>query len=120
MKRLAWLVLALCCTAFLRVQPVESAQSCACACCHCKVPGDCGMPCGRVPAPAPVMFAAAEQATAAQPARRLVVGSVRRDREKFYAPFVEAATSLVALNSTALLAPAVCVPFFKAHCSFLI
>jgi hypothetical protein len=67
------------------------------------------------------MFAVAERATStAQPARREIVGSVRRDREKFYAPFVEPATPLVALDSSGLLAPAACVPFFKEHCSFLI
>jgi hypothetical protein len=120
MKRVSWLLLAVFCTAVVRVQPVEVAQSKCCACCHCKVPGDCGMPCNRAPAPAPSVFAAERSQGIAQPASLGKIQSARLAAEKFYSPFVETATSSLALNRPALIPPSAAVPLYKAHCGFLV
>jgi hypothetical protein len=122
MKRIAWLLIAVFCTALVRVQPVDLAQGtqCACRCCHCKIPGDCGMPCNRAPTPAPLMFAAEKAARLAQPAVRRSLPPPRVSEEKFYAPYVEKVIPSIALNASALTAPAAGAPLFKAHCSFLI
>jgi hypothetical protein len=122
MKRLSWLLLAVFCTALMRVQPVDTGQRCPCICCHCKNPGDCGMPCDRspTPTPAPLMFAAEQAARVARPSLRQKDSPARLVGEKFFAPFVESATSSVAFSAAAVLAPPANVPLFKAHCSFLI
>jgi hypothetical protein len=120
MKRLAWLLVALYCTAFVRVQPFELVPCCHCACCHCKVPGTCGMPCGRAQAPAPLMFAAGQAARVSQPALRRNELPARVSEKRFYASFVEPAAASVALGAAAAMAPSAGVPLFKAHCSFLI
>jgi hypothetical protein len=118
MKRIVWLLLAVFCSALVRVQPVEFAPCSRCACCHCKIPGDCGMPCSRAPAPASAMFAAEQSSLVARPA----VGKARRAQPlavRFYASFVEPVTQRVALMAPASAVPAARVPLFKAHCSFL-
>jgi hypothetical protein len=122
MKRLAWLLLAVCCTAFVRVQPAESLVSCQSACCHHKAPGACDMPCGRAVAPpaAPMTFASEKPARISKPALKQDSGPARFSEQKFYAPFVEIAAPSVALDAPALLAPAASVPLFRAHCSALI
>ena len=119
---MAWLLLAVCCTAFVRVQPAESLECCPSVCSHCKVPGACGMPCGRAPAPtpAPMMFASEKPSRISKPAREKDSGPARFSEQKFYAPFVEIAEPSVALDAPALLAPAAPVPLFRAHCSVLI
>src|SRR5580658_8582188 len=119
MKRITWLLIAIFCTAFVRVQPVESAQCNRCVCCHCKVPGDCGMPCGRAPSPAPAMSAAEEGTLVAQPAVRKV-RIAQPAAVRFYVSFVEPATHPVALIASASAVRAGSGPLFKAHCSFLI
>jgi hypothetical protein len=119
MKRIAWLLLAVFCSAFVEQQPVEWAQCSRCACCHCKVPGDCGMPCSRAPAPAAAMPAAPEHALAALPAARIRQPAPPA-AAKFYASFVELTTLPVALVASASAGPAASGPLYKAHCSFLI
>jgi hypothetical protein len=119
MKRLSWLLAALLCTVFVQVQPVETAGSCPCSCCPCKVPGACGVPCSGAPAPAPVVFAAEQQARAARPAGQWKVQAAR-PAEKFFARYVEPAAAPFAHRAPGLLALAAEVPLFKAHCCFLI
>lgn len=118
MKRMVWFVLAAFCSAFVRVQPVELAPNCHCACCHCKVPGACGMPCSRAPATASVMVAAQERNSVAVPAVRGAQPS--GPAGKFYASFVEPATVRLLFPASAQAARAAHVPLFKAQCSFLI
>jgi hypothetical protein len=120
MKRVICLLLALCCTAFMRVQPVELGLRAACTRCHCKTPGDCGMPCAPAAAAAPVMFAAEHSARIARPAAESQPRATRPSEEKFFAPFVESPTSAVGLDPSALMVATDGVPLFKAHCSFLI
>jgi hypothetical protein len=117
MRRIAWILLAVICSAFARVQPVDIAQCGQCACCHCKVPGDCGMPCSRTPAPA--MFAVEPGALVPRPATREAKG-VKAPKAGFFASFVESATDRVAPIATVPAVHAAGVPLFRAHCSFLI
>jgi hypothetical protein len=121
MKRLAWLLLAVFCTALAQVQPVDLPVTKVKSCCHSDAPCGCGMPgCGLPPAQAPVVF------TAAQPVQ--VAGiSLRREAQprqaiaaKFYACFLEPVTASVAPAPSALRLSAARMPLFKAHCSFLI
>jgi hypothetical protein len=119
-KRIAWILLAVFCPAMVRVQPVDLAQCKVCVSCHCKIPGDCGMPCSRPDAPAPIMFAAEQSAKVTLEAGRRNLPDARLAEGKFYATVVEAATVPVALIKPVLMAPAAEVPLFKAHCSFLI
>ncbi len=120
MKTLAWLLLAVFCTALVRVQPVELGLRKQCVCCHCKGPCECGMPCSRAPNPVPVSFATEQPARIAQAAVRGKIQPARLAEEKFFAPFIESAAPALALNGSAPTAPAANVPLFKAHCSFLI
>lgn len=119
MKRIAWLLLAVVCSALVRMQPAELAPCCQCACCHCKVPGGCGMPCCRQGPPAPVLFAAGERASSALRAVRKAQ-PFRTEAVRFYAPFVESAIRPIALIASAATDPVASGPLFKAHCSFLI
>lgn len=119
MKRLAWLLLAVFCTALAQVQPVElpAAKANSCPCCDVACP--CGMPdCGLPPAQVSAAFLSVESAPVARPARRLEAR--RRPVEKFYACFVEPVAAPAGLAAPGLTAPAAGVPFFKAHCSFLL
>ncbi len=120
MKRIAWVLLAVLCPAIVRVQPVELAQCKACASCHCKVPGECGMPCGQSSAPAPIMFASAQSARVTKVAGSQNLPDARLAERKFYAACVPPPAVLVARGATAPMAPPAGVPLFKAHCSFLI
>jgi hypothetical protein len=121
MKRMAWLLLAVCCTALVRVQPVEPLACCQSSCCHNKLPGSCGMPCGQpAPTPAPMMFAAESPARISKPAPKRDSSEGRLSEQKFYLPFIEIAAPSVALDAPASLAPAAPVPLFRAHCSVLI
>jgi hypothetical protein len=120
MKRVAWILIAVFCTVLARVQPVEKLQCTACSCCHCKLPGDCGMPCGRTSAPAPVVFAATQSLRVTKEAARRVELPGRLAERKFYAPYVASAADSAAISVPAPIAAPAEVPLFKAHCSFLI
>jgi hypothetical protein len=120
MKRIAWLLIAVFCTAFVRVQPVELSQCSQCVCCHCKVPGACGMPCSRCPAQASAVLSAGQSIKIAQVAVRRSALPARLTGISFYAPCVEPAAFSVALSAPASMATPTAVPLFKAHCSFLI
>ena len=119
MKRIAWILLAAICSAFVRVQPVELAQCGQCVCCHCKVPGACGMPCTQTPTPAPLLFAAEPGALLAHPASR-GAQLARASGVKFFESFVGSTTEKVASVASAPAVRAASVPLFRAHCSFLI
>ena len=79
------------------------------------------MPCGQpAPTAVPMMFAAESPARISKPAPKRDSGEGRLTEQKFYAPFIETAARLVALDAPASLAPAASVPLFRAHCSVLI
>jgi hypothetical protein len=118
MKRVAWLLLAVFCAALLQVQPVLIQQT-TCAC-RCKVPGACGMPCSRIPIPAPLSFAADRATPANAPAKGRESKSEQRLERRFFSVFVESLTELGAIGVSAPSAAPARVPLFKAHCSFLI
>jgi hypothetical protein len=118
-KRLTWLLLAVFCTALVQVQPLERLTKAeTCGCCH--TPGACGMP-GCCPTPASTLFAASAErsssmaSSAARKARRS-----RGATSYFYASFVGMRPIRSLLQASAEAAPAAQVPFFKAHCSYLI
>jgi len=119
MKRLVWLLLAVFCTALAQVPPVELVQPGHQVCHCCKIPGACGMPDCPVPASGPRAPTAVPPVLSASLAVRQVARADHGIEVKFYAPFVKAATVLVAPPASVLAAPAVSVPLFKAHCSFL-
>ena len=120
MKRLAWLLIAVLCTALVQVQPVDGltkAKTCNC----CKVPGACGMPgCCPPPASRPTALSSAQSARVVSLPASRKAQPVRVAMDKFYASFVEPAAVSPALLASAEAAPAAHVPLFKAHCSFLI
>ena len=119
MKRLAWILLAVFCTALAQVQPVELVVRQKHGCCECQ--GRCGMPDCALPAPhAPTAFVSECAATVVR------VTAVRSDRraqksaEKFFASMASSGVSPVTRPAPVQLAPAASVPLFKAYCSFLI
>jgi hypothetical protein len=118
MKRMTWLLIAVFCTAFVRVQPVELTHCSQCVTCHCKIPGACGMPCSGTPAPA--MFAAAQSTKIAHAAGSRNLVPVPLTARKFYLSCVEPAARSVAFIAPVSIAMPSAVPLFKAHCSFLI
>ncbi len=123
MKRAAWFLLAIACSAFVRVQPVELLNPCHCICCgfcRCKIPGACGMPCRGAPAPACQALATEQTAGIRGVALRSSARPLRLSGTPFLAPGSEMAQVFSALAPSALVAPAARVPLFKAHCSFLI
>jgi len=121
MKRLAWLLLAVFCTALAQVQPVELPASGAASCPCCEIPGACDMPdCGLPPSAASAGFLVAQPAAsvvstarrrAARPGRTAMESALLLDARR------AAAAALTATNEP--VAPAA-VPLFKAHHSFLI
>jgi hypothetical protein len=123
MKRAAWFLLAIACSAFVRVQPVELLNPCPCICrgfCHCKVPGACGMPCCGAPTPAWQALANEQTAGIRGVARRSSAHPPQLSGAPYLAPGSEVTGAFSALAPSALVAPAARVPLFKAHCSFLI
>jgi hypothetical protein len=118
MKRIVWLLFAVFCSTLARVQPVEIAPCSRCACCHCEVPGDCGVPCNRAPTQALAVFAAEQGSLVARPAASKA-RAAQPSTLRFYASFVEWVSHPVALIASASAARAANVPLFKAHCSFL-
>jgi hypothetical protein len=123
MRRVAWFLLAVLCTSFVEVQPFELLNSChcvCCQCCHCKVPGACGMPCCGAPAPACQTLAAEETAGIRGVALRPAAQPRQLSCVLFVARGAELAEASCALAPSAFATPAARVPLFKAHCSFLI
>jgi hypothetical protein len=119
--RSVWLLLAVFCTSLVGVQPVEVSQNGHCTCaCHCKEPGACGMPCTRAAAVTRELAAGELSTRVAKPVANAQSATVRQTEHKFFAPFVEPPSSLVAVQAPAAVAPPVAVPLFEAHCSFLI
>lgn len=120
MKRVAWLLLAVFCPALVQVQPVQIQQTTCSCCCHCKVPGECGMPCSRVPVPAPLSFASERATPLTAPARERQSRSEQRTELRFFSVFVESMTEIGAIGMAPPPASPARVALFKAHCSFLI
>jgi hypothetical protein len=118
MKHIAWLLITVFCSATLRVQSVEKEQCTHCVSCHCKVPGDCGMPCSRATTPASSVSALGQRITVASPALRKVA-VVHRAAPRFYAPYVEPPTHSVVFTAP-VPARAADGPLYMAHCSLLI
>jgi hypothetical protein len=121
MKRLAWLFLAVICTALAQVQPVDGLANQTKTCGCCQVPGACGMPgCCQQPRSLPTACSSSQSERVARlPAvRRPQPGRIAE--ENFYALFVEPVSVRLRLAASAEAAPAADVPLFKAHCSFLI
>ena len=122
MKKLVWVLIVACCTAFAPVQPVERlAAPKACCCNHCKCKGGCGGPGAACPiAAAPVVFASDQAVSPASlaPSRRSL--PARQSRARFFISFVERRAAMAGLTASARAAPAASAPLFKAHCSFLI
>lgn len=120
MKRLIWFLLAAFCTALAQVQPVDLPVTKHEVCGCCEGTGSCGMPdCVPQPAtnqPVPVVMAPLVQRAAV---RRQSPGS-RQKPECFYAQFVSRPALTPAFRVPSVAAASVRVPFFKAHCSFLI
>ncbi|MBI3885377.1 MAG: hypothetical protein HY302_06575 [Opitutae bacterium] len=120
MKRLVWLVLAVCCTAFAQVSaggpwlsPAASGECCA----GCD--GACGMPeCALPPASWTGAAQSGAAATVAAAARK--GAALRRVPVKFSAAFAEPASRLFASRASPVGTPAASVSLFKAHCSFLL
>jgi hypothetical protein len=122
MKRFVWILIAVFCTAFMPVQPVERlAAPKACCCKHCRCKDGCGGSGAACPmAAVPVLFAADRPAGVASlaPVRRSLPS--RAARVKFFVSFVEPRAATAGLAQAARAAPAAFAPLFKAHCSFLI
>jgi hypothetical protein len=122
MKRLAWLLLAVFCSALAQVQrvelPVTPEKSCDC----CEHSGDCGMPeCGLPPAAMPSAFAA-ERATVtvARPAAASEIAPAKATPSIFWAAVPPRASVRVSFPASPGSAPPASVPLFKAYCAFLI
>jgi len=119
MKRLAWLLLAVFCTALGQVQRLEPVVPQKRACCECD--GRCGMPGCALPVPhSPSAFVAEWAVVLARPASTRANRTVRKSVEKFYASVAIPGVQPVAWSAPIPLAPAASVPLFKVHCSFLI
>jgi hypothetical protein len=119
--RTVWLLLAVFCTSLVGVQPVEITRGSHCSCaCHCKVPGACGLPCTRTAAISRELAASEQSTRVAKPVANAQTDSVRQLQRKFFAPFVEPPSSVVAALAPVALAPPTAVPLFQAHCGFLI
>jgi hypothetical protein len=119
--RTVWLLLAVFCTSLVGVQPVEITEGSHCSrACHCKVPGACGMPCTRITAISRELAATERAPRVAKPVANAQKDCVRQLQRKFFAPFVEPPSSVVAALAPVALAPPTAVPLFQAHCGFLI
>jgi hypothetical protein len=118
-KRLTWLLLAVFCAALVQVQPLERlAKAKTCGCCH--TPGACGMP-GCCPTPASTLLAASAERSASKAASEARKARLSRGATGYYyASFVGMRAVRSHLQASAEATPAAHVPFFKAHCSYLI
>lgn len=122
MKRLAWLLLAVFCTALAQVQPVGVAVTKAndCDCCAREARA-CGMP--ECPAPAVTAQSGLVLEASAPSLRaeaRNTAGTPRAPLEFFPTRFSPGPTAGPVTCATARAARAARVPLFKAHRSFLI
>ena len=119
MKRLAWILLAVFCTALAQVQPVEPVvqpkRSCCGRCEACHMPG-CALPVAHVPS----AMVTERPGTVARPKTAQPTPQLSTFVERFYV-FVDAPVDPRApLPPPVRVAPAASVPLFKAHCSFRI
>jgi hypothetical protein len=119
MKRMVLALLAVFCAAVVQVQPVEPLKTCPCDCCHCKHPGECGMPACRSSSTASPTVATAQSVPNGRSAPRLLAQPGPFLASFVFAPGIGSAPSS-ALTPSALAVPTAHVPLFKAHCSFLI
>ena len=121
MKRLAWLFLAVFCTALAQVQRVELPVAPAKACDCCETAGDCGMAdCGLPPAAVPATFAVERSGvTVTRPAAATEIAPAKAIPSHFWVatPPPAVRTTFPDFEGTA---PPAGVPLFKAHCAFLI
>jgi hypothetical protein len=120
MKRFAWLLLAVFCTALAHVQPVEPlrAKRPSCSCCGCG--GRCGMPeCAASAASGQPFLAGENLMVASRPA---AARKVRSDRQTVVFYFKGTIASDQTFPSLAFRSSkrSASVPLFKEHCSFLI
>jgi len=120
MRRIAWLLLAVVCTSFVQVQPLEPLKAHSCMCGHGKVPGACGMAgCGQAACPAAAVVTVAEPS-------RATTSEARRERPSRPAQpawFLSASAPAGAaspLSAGTLVGEAARVPLFRVHCSLLI
>jgi hypothetical protein len=120
MKRLAWLLLAVFCTALVQIQPAQGMPAKAKACACCPVPAGCGTTDCCPPAAFAAVTLGAEASEQASPAASRSERTVRGAAALFYASFVEPAALRPVLPASAQAAAAASVPLFKAHCCFLI
>ncbi len=122
MKRLAWLLLAVFCTALAQVQPVElSLTKAGMHRVDCDCEGACGMPeCVAVPVTAQQPAQLERAGGELRQITRRVVAKLRAPAPKFYLSFVEPVVVTATLRACALTAPAVSPPLFRVHCSFLL
>lgn len=123
MQRLAWLFLAVFCTALAQVQPVEPLLPPAKnACCCCEDVGACGMPeCALPPASTGPSSPVLERAgTELRQAARRDAARLPQITPKFYSFVTERIVATTTLPASALAAPAASPPLFRVHCSFLI
>lgn len=115
MKRLSWLLLAVFCSALVRVQPVDLSLAGNEAPCGCAMP-DCCPP----PARAPLASTSVQPIQATELTAPREMPAARRPAVRFYAQFVERAISTITLPASASATPPVGTPLFKAHHSFRI
>jgi hypothetical protein len=121
MKRFAWLLLAVFCTALAHVQPVEPlrAKPHSCPCCDCG--GRCGMPQCATPVASGQSFLAGENVVvASRPAAAHKVRSDRQTVDFFYFKVATAAERTFPSPAFRSSKRSASVPLFKEHCSFLI
>ena len=120
MKRFAWILLAVFCTALAHVQPVDPVVQPRRSGCGCG--GRCGMPdCALPAAHAPSAFVTERSVTVSRPESR------RDDRprlgtfvEKFFVSIDAPVARRTSGSAPPPFAPADRVPLFKAHCRLLI
>jgi hypothetical protein len=119
MKRFAWLLVAVFCTALAQVQPVDVVVQRKHDCCG----GDCrcGVPACALPAPhSPVAYVSEREVAVARPEAKRADPRLGTFIEKFYASVAAPAVSREVRPAPWSGAPAASVPLFTAHCSFLI
>lgn len=120
MKHLAWIFIAIFCTALAQVKPAELLNTKQEVCGCCDNAGDCGMPDCALPAAPAQQALARNVTTVVQVATKRAAATARVSREKFYTQFVSRPAAVPDFRAPLVAAAAANVPLFKAHCSFLI
>ncbi|MBI2518602.1 MAG: hypothetical protein HYV95_17135 [Opitutae bacterium] len=122
MKRLAWLFLAVFCTALAQVQPVEPLLPQAKEPCCCESDGACGMPeCALPPAFTQSQTTTLERAgTELRQVARRGAARLPQVTPKFYSFVTEQVVATTMLPASAFATPAASPSLFRLHCSFLI